>query len=154
MNQRILGTAFIFSLCVVINARADKPIDANRLDSQLDGVWVLKSMQRGGEKVEGDDIPERMRGTTRTIKGTQMILSRGGGARQLKLTVTVDTSSKPKQMDISVQRDGKARVLKCIYEIKDDILKIAENVVERPESFTTQRSASRTIVTIYARQSK
>lgn len=154
MIQRIFGIALIFSSCVVINAHADTPIEANRLDAQLDGVWILKSMQRGGVKVEGDDIPVRMRGTKRTINGNQMTLARGGGNRQYKCTITVDTSTKPKQMDVSVERNGEVRVLKCIYAIKDGILRIAENDTERPQTFTTDRSETRTMVSTYARQSK
>lgn len=151
MGQHVLGITFIFFLCVVVNARADKPQESNRHDPQLDGIWVLKSIETGGDKVEGDGMPERMQGTTRTIDGTQMILSRGGGTRQLKLTITVDTSRKPRQMDISSQRNGKTRVLKCIYELKNGVLRIAENASERPESFKTDRSA-RTMVTTYARK--
>ena len=119
MIQRVFGIASIFFLCVGFHAHAETPIESNRLDARLDGVWILKSMQRGGEKIEGDDIPVRMRGTKRTIKGTKMTLARGGDPRQLKCTITVDTSTKPKQMDVSVEREGKVRVLKCIYEIKD-----------------------------------
>ncbi|WP_261344895.1 TIGR03067 domain-containing protein [Novipirellula artificiosorum] len=136
----------------MLNAHADTPIEAHRLDARLDGVWILNSMQRGGEKVEGDDLPVRMRGTTRTIKGNQMILARGGAPRQLKCTITVDTSTKPHQMDISVEKDGKVQVLKCIYEIKEDQLRIAENVTGRPETFTPDPSATRTLVTTYVRQ--
>lgn len=153
MRLHILGIVFIFSLCVVINARADEPQESNRHDSQLDGVWVLKSIETGGNIVEGDGMPERMRGTTRTIDGTQMILSRGGGTRQLKLTIAVDTSGKPKQMDISAVRNGETRVLKCIYEIKNGTLRIAEDATERPESFKSDRS-TRTMVTTYTRKNE
>lgn len=154
MIQRAFRIASIFSLCVVICAHADSPIEANRRDAQLDGVWILKSMQRGGEKLEGDGIPVRMRGTKRTIKGNQMTLARGGDPRQLKCTITVDVSANSNQMDISVERDGKVRVLKCIYEIKEGNLTIAENDMERPETFATDRSTPRTMVTTYARQSE
>ena len=154
MIQRVFGIASIFFLCVGFHAHAETPIESNRLDARLDGVWILKSMQRGGEKIEGDDIPVRMRGTKRTIKGTKMTLARGGDPRQLKCTITLDTSTKPKQMDVSVERKGKVRVLKCIYEIKDGILRIAENDMDRPDTFTTDRSAPRTMVTTYTKQSK
>ena len=152
MKLPILGIVSVFTLCVAINARADTPQDSNRHDPKLDGVWVLKSIERGGTAVEGDSMPERMRGTTRTINGTEMILSRGGGTRQLKLAIAVDTSGKRKQMDISAVRDGNTRVLKCIYEIKGDVLRIAENATERPESFESAKSTTRTMVTTHVRK--
>ncbi|QEG42746.1 TIGR03067 domain-containing protein [Roseimaritima ulvae] len=153
MRLDVLGIVLIFSLCVAVNARADKPQQSNRHDSQLDGVWVLKSIETGGSIVDGDGMPERMLGTTRTIDGTQMILSRGGGTRQMTLTIAVDTSGKPKQMDISAERNGKTRVVKCIYEIKKGTLRLAENATERPESFKTDRS-TRTMVTTYTRKNE
>ena len=153
MRLHILGIALILSLGVAINARADEPRESNRHDSQLNGIWILKTIETGGNKVEGDGLPERMRGTTRTIDGTQMILSRGGGTRQLKLTIAVDTSRKPKQLDVTAQKNGKTRVQKCIYEIKNGTLRIAENPSERPESFKTDRS-TRTMVTTYARKNE
>lgn len=151
MSRQTFGIAVIFSLCVAVNASADKPGESNRHDLRLNGVWILQSIETGGRKIEGEDMPERMRGTTRTIDKTQMILSRGGGTRQQKLTLAVDTSAKPKQMDISAQSNGRTRVLKCIYEIKDDILRIAENTSDRPQSFKTDKS-TRTMVTTYARK--
>ncbi|QDV23841.1 hypothetical protein Q31a_21470 [Aureliella helgolandensis] len=153
LRLHILGIVCVFFLCVAFNARADTLQESNRHDSQLDGVWVLESIEKGGITVEGDGMPERMRGTTRTIDGAEMILSRGGGTRQLKLTISVDTSPKRKRMDISAVRDGQTRVLKCIYEIKDGTLRIAENATERPVSFHTAKS-TRTMVTTYVRKSE
>ena len=80
-----------------------------------------------------------------------MVLSRGGGTRQLNLSIVVDTSRKPKHLDITAERNGKSRVLKCIYEIKDGMLRIAENTAERPDSFKTDTS-TRTMVTTYTRK--
>ena len=154
MVQRVVGLIGVFMLCVAFDAHADTPIEANGLDARLDGVWVLQSMERGGKKIENDDMPERMRGTKRTVNGNQMTIARGGGTRQLKCTMTVDTSTSPQQMDLSMERNGEALVLRCIYEIKNGVLKIAENNQERPKTFTTDRSSTRTLVSSYARPSE
>ncbi|WP_419193946.1 TIGR03067 domain-containing protein [Novipirellula herctigrandis] len=151
--MRTLFVGVVFSLSVFVNAWADQPQESKRQDPQLDGVWLLKSIEKSGEKVEGDGLPERMRGTTRTIAGAEMVLSRGGGTRQLNLSIVVDTSRKPKHLDITAERNGKSRVLKCVYEIKDGMLRIAENATERPDSFKTDTS-TRTMVTTYTRKSK
>ncbi|MGB7346322.1 MAG: TIGR03067 domain-containing protein [Pirellulaceae bacterium] len=153
MRLLIFGIVSVLFLCVAIDARADTPRESNRHDSQLDGIWVLKSIETGGITVEGDGMPDRMQGTTRTIEGGDMILSRGGGTRQMMLAIVVDTSAKPRQMDILAKRDGKTRVLKCIYEIKNDTLRIAENAMERPVTFKTDTS-NRTMVTTYLRETQ
>ncbi|XZE52534.1 TIGR03067 domain-containing protein [Planctomycetaceae bacterium SH139] len=149
--MRTLFLGVLLSLSV--NAWADQPPETERQDSQLNGVWVLKSIERRGEKVEGDGLPERMRGTTRTIAGAEMVLSRGGGTRELRLSIDVNTSRKPKHMDITAERNGKTQVLECVYEIKDGMLRIAENTTERPDSFKTD-STTRTMVTTYTRKGK
>ena len=150
MNRAILAVV-TFPLAMV--TLAEKPTTPDGLDKQLDGVWVLSSMERKGVKIEGDELPQRMRGSSRTFKGTKMILSRGGGTRQLRLDIKVDVTSNPKTMDVSSTKGGETKVMKCIYEIKDGKLRLAESDSERPKSFKTDPT-KRTLVTTYKRKQK
>lgn len=154
MHRKILLAISLAALVVgpAFLAHADPPA-ANQKDSKpsrLDGVWVIQSMEQIGMKLEGEDLPVRMRGMKRIFDQQQMTVKRL--AREYKCTFTVDNEKTPNHMDVILEGEGKTpRTLKCIYEIKDDTLRLAESSRERPTSFETDRTTRRVIVYTFTR---
>ena len=155
MNRRIvLAVLSAFSLVSAFVAHADPPAanqDPEEKPSLLDGAWVVQSMEQVGMKLEGEELPVPMRGMTRIFDKQRMTVKRFD--REYNCTFTVDNDKTPKHMDVQLRSEGKApRTLKCIYEIKEDTLRLAESGQERPTSFETDRTMRRIIVYTFTRQ--
>lgn len=155
MNRRIVLTVSLaFSLVPAFLAYADPPAANQGQDAKpplLDGVWVVTSMEQVGMKLEGEKLPVPMRGMTRIFDKQRMTVKRL--AREYECTFTVDNDKTPKHMDVTLESEGKTpRTLKCIYEIKEDTLRLAESRQERPTSFATDRTRRRIIVYTFTRQ--
>lgn len=157
MNRRIvLPVLLALSLGPAFVAHADPPVanqDQDAKPSLLDGVWVVKSMEQVGMKLEGEKLPVPMRGMKRVFDKQRMTIKRLN--REYKCTFTVDNDKTPKHMDLVLESEGRApRTLKCIYEIKEDTLRLAESQQERPTSFETDRTMRRITVYTFTRQVK
>ena len=153
MNARFLPILLVaFTLCnPAVHADQAKPKDGEEQQLQrLNGVWVLEAVEQVGMKLKGDQLPVRLRGMTRTIDDKRMTVKSSG--REYQCTFTLDASAKPKRIDIALKTGGRGpRTLKGIYQIKDDILQIAEDADKRPNSFKTERG-SRSIVYTFRRR--
>src|SRR3954465_4519637 len=89
----------------------------------LQGKWVVESFVYNGSPVE------TMQGATREIKEDKYSLTPTAG-EAINGTIKVDSSKKPKQIDLDVN----GRTLKGIYEIEGEMLKLCYrlNGDERP----------------------
>lgn len=157
MNRQIvIAVSLSFSLGLGSIAKADEPTATPDQDVKtplLNGTWVVQAMEQVGMKLEGDKLPEPMRGLKRVFDKQQMIVKRLD--REYKCTFTVDDSKTPKHMDVTVKSEGRApRTMKCIYEIKQDTLRLAESKLDRPTSFKTDPTMRRVIVYTLKRQKK
>jgi len=155
MNRRILAAVlFAFSLGPGLVTHADPPIAKQDQEAKrplLDGVWVVQSMEQVGMKLEGEELPDSMRGMKRIFDKQRMTVKRRD--REFKCTFTVDDDESPKHMDVTLEsKDKTRRTLKCIYEIKEDTLRLAESRGDRPTSFETDRTTRRIIVYTFTRQ--
>ena len=104
---------------------------------ELQGVWVLESMEMDGMKREGDALPPRFQGMKQSIKGDRMTVLRTDG-KKYECVLTVQRETEPKQIDVvSTDDKGMSRTLKWIYKVADGKLVIAEGKTTRPTSFKT-----------------
>lgn len=157
MNRRIASNVlFAFSLCVPLFAYADSPSskeDRKAKPPTLEGAWVIHSMEQVGRVLEGDKLPATMRDMKRVFEKERLTIKNRD--REYTCTFTVKNNTTPKHMDVTIASDGrKPRTLKCIYEIKDGKLRLAESRDERPESFKTDRTMRRIIVYTFSREKK
>ena len=140
------GLATPESLLAATAARLQAEIDLVRerggddLLQELQGVWILESMEMSGIKREGDELPVRFRDMRQSIKGDHMTVSRIDN-KMYECVLTVKGETEPKQLDIvSTDDQGESRTAKWIYKIADGKLIIAEGIngtKTRPTSFET-----------------
>ena len=137
------GLATPESLLAATAARLQAEIDLVRerggddLLQDLQGVWILESMEMAGIKREGDELPERFREMQQSIKGDRMTVTRIDN-KKYECVLTVNGETDPKQLDVlSTDDRGKSRTAKWIYKIADGKLIIAEGKQTRPTSFET-----------------
>ncbi len=137
------GLATPESLLSATAARLQAEIDLVRegdgdvLLQELQGVWILESMEMAGIQREGDELPERFREMQQSIKGDRMTVTRIDN-KKYECVLTVNGETEPKQLDVlSTDDQGKSRTAKWIYKIADGKLIIAEGKTTRPTSFET-----------------
>jgi uncharacterized protein (TIGR03067 family) len=118
---------------------ADKPKkdDAKKELNKLQGTWTIVAVE-----VNGAQMPEDERknvGIKMILKGDKYTID--GGERTHKGTFKVQPDKKPKAMDCHPSEgELKDKVIKAIYELKGDKLKICYDISckTRPEEFTTK----------------
>jgi uncharacterized protein (TIGR03067 family) len=91
--------------------------DATKDQERLQGTWAVKSMRVGGKEV---DPP--VKETKLTIEGNNW--TQTGGKRTERGTYKLDPSKMPKHIDITKKGDKGSPVLRGIYSLKGDTLKI------------------------------
>lgn len=132
----IAGTLALGILCMSL-ASAQEKQDKHVMLDKLQGSWILDSMEIGGEKRQGEELPARFQGMKQTIKDDKMIVSRVDGM-QFECRIVVRGEAEPYELDIIQEdREGKKKTLKCIFKIVDQAFVLAEGKDERPTSFET-----------------
>jgi uncharacterized protein (TIGR03067 family) len=129
--------------------------DLNDLISTLDGDWIAVAEESDGKEMKSSDVKKMDK--TLKIDGKEFVLSWSG--RSLKGTLETKPGDDPATIDMSgVLPTGKSVVLKGIYELKDDTLRICYTIqivnldeVERPTEFKTKQGMRHICVT-YQRQ--
>jgi uncharacterized protein (TIGR03067 family) len=114
----------LLSLMGLIQARA---ADADQ--DKLQGKWTVESFEYNGTPVE------RMKDATREIKDGKYTLTPKVGD-VIEGTVKIDPDKKPKTIDLDVN----GRILKGIYELDGDALKMCYILTdgERPTEFASK----------------
>ena len=107
--------------------------DAKKDQEKLQGTWVVKSMLEGGK-----EVPPPVKDTKLTFAGDKW--TQTGGPVKEEGTYRLDSTKKPKQIDVVVKRSGKDDlVLRGIYALESDSLKIGLSAQgpkgPRPTSF-------------------
>ena len=148
---RVVGRVSIIVLtaCAVF-ADEDSPKDAaDGPLKELQGVWVLESIEIAGMKRTGDDLPLRFRGMRQVIEGDRMTVARVDG-RSFECKIAVKEVEGVKQLDIElIPAQGESKTMKCIYKIEGGKLVVAEARTDRPKTFKTA-PGSKTKISTFA----
>jgi uncharacterized protein (TIGR03067 family) len=131
------------ALCVVVLLAADKKEEKD----ELEGTWVPQSTIRDGEK--GEDPPE----------GAKVIFKNGTATffvndkTQATIEYKADPSQKPKAIDITpTTGPEKGTVIKAIYEVDGDTLRIcgptAEKANNRPTKLASEKGSGFNLMTL------
>jgi uncharacterized protein (TIGR03067 family) len=118
-------------LVIPLVIAADESKDADSALKQIEGEWQLVSATRDGKA-----MPENMVKATRcTVKGDKFSITRDGTAVE-EGTLKVDTSKKPKQIDMKI---GDATAL-GIFELDKDSFKLCYGRPgkDRPAEFSAK----------------
>lgn len=126
-------TLFLFILLLAL--AADGLSQTGKQDrDRLQGVWTMAALE-----VDGKLVPENKLGTVLTIKGNKYITRVKD--REFVTTFTVDPSKRPPAIDMTfIEGDNKDKVLKGIYALDGDTLKICRGLraeMDRPTQFGT-----------------
>lgn len=110
----------------------------------INGTWLPSAAELGGE-----NFPDEVRKTMKLVmddgKYTLMV-----GKSPDKGTVKVDSSKKPKEMDITgTEGPNKGKTIPAIYEMTDDTLRICYDLSgkARPSEFKTAKDTKLFLVT-------
>lgn len=135
--------AFVLMAVIAAPALADNKAELK----SLAGKWQVSDAEIDGKKV------------TETFKDLVLSIENGNytvkiGTMEDKGTITVDSSKKPKSMDVSgtegVNRD---KTFPCIYELKDDTLTVCYGLdfKTRPTDLKTAEKSNRMLI-VYKRK--
>jgi uncharacterized protein (TIGR03067 family) len=94
---------------------------------QLQGDWVVVSMERGGTKLE--NTKDR-----KLVVNADKWTAPGGG----EFTFKIDATKSPKQLDLMLEKNGKESTWQGIYKIEGDTLTFCRSFAaggERPTEF-------------------
>jgi uncharacterized protein (TIGR03067 family) len=134
MTRRTLTTAAALLLCLpAAMLHAD---DAVKGDKDLDGDWEIKSVLHGGK-----EPPAAAPKPSATINGDAIRLKFGD--KTVTAKIKVDPTKTPKAMDITFEEGPhKGDVIKAIYEVKDDELRICHREAgqDRPTEFASNEA--------------
>ena len=137
------------SLCVILFLILSLPSlsrgdDAKDDAKSIDGTWLPSVAELGGEK-----FPDEVRKTMKLVmddgKYTVTV-----GKNPDKGTVKLDSSKKPKEMDIvGTEGPNKGKTILAIYEKTDDTLRICYDLSgkARPTEFKTTKGTQQFLVT-------
>jgi uncharacterized protein (TIGR03067 family) len=140
MTPRVL--VGVMTACLL--AAAAPKEDATRADlDKMQGDWQCVSYTVDGMRLPEDDAQALFR----TVKGDRYTISRfektiGTG------TIKLDASKDPRQIDArSPLPGGKTRLLRGIYEVRGDTLKLCFGAAdkERPKGFTSTPGSGNTL---------
>ena len=136
----LFGMGFLVLVQPANDEKAKKDLDA------MQGTWVMHALEINGKDVP----PQQTQDTNLTIRKDDYKTT-VKGKDQRGLRIKLDPSKDPKAMDmIQTQPDGSEKVIKGIYTIEKDLLKICRGLTseqERPNQFATWPGTSYFVVT-------
>ncbi|MCI0703040.1 MAG: TIGR03067 domain-containing protein [Planctomycetia bacterium] len=110
----------------------------------FEGVWLLEDAILAAR-----DHKEDFKGMKLTITGDKYVIDFGDNSD--KGTLKIDSSKKPKQIDITTRKDGpfKGRTLPGIYEFKGDLVVLCLNSEkpDRPTKFEAPEKSPMMLLT-------
>lgn len=135
--------AFVLFVLLAPAALADNKTELK----SLAGKWQVSDAEIDGKKV------------TDTFKDVVLTIENGNytvklGAMEDKGTVGVDSSKKPKSMDVTgTEGVNRGKTFPCIYELKDDTLTICYGLdfATRPAELKTSEKSNRLLI-VYKRK--
>jgi uncharacterized protein (TIGR03067 family) len=140
----LLITGLFGGISTAVSAEAEER-------QKLRGTWsFVKSFDEASPKKES-------RGTVQIVfNGDAISFVSETTNRNAQGTYTVNTSTNPKTMDISLDNSGKKRITQAIYELDDDTLKLCHYLgpkasKERPKEFVADKQ---TVVGLLKREKK
>jgi uncharacterized protein (TIGR03067 family) len=139
MLRLLVALAVVLSLTSAVRSDDAKDIEA------MQGTWLPATAELGGQK-----MPDEVRKSIRLVlKGDRYTVTVGTEGND-RGTVKVNSSAKPKTMDIT-GNDGpnKGKTFLCIYELTGDTLKVCYDLSgkARPADFSTKPGTQLYLVT-------
>ena len=131
-----MQAAFLLLPFAVVLMTADGATDANNDGKNLQGTWHLAWT----ETVDAAGNPAKGRvegGLTLVIDGDQWRYSQGNRKWPVRTAKRASTRE-PKALDLVEEREGQRIVVKYIYDLEGDILKLCRPLVDdgnRPQRF-------------------
>jgi uncharacterized protein (TIGR03067 family) len=106
----------------------------------LEGTWVVVSATREGKE------PEGVRGNKVVFSGNSVTVHTKNG----ELKATFKTDPKKKTIDITVAEQGQKEVMKGVYKINGDELKVCHSRPGqgRPKDFTAEKGSGNTLIVL------
>lgn len=119
----------LFSLFVLaLSAHAGEKGDAKEDLKKLQGTWKVVALEVDGKAVPKEKSPKEV-----VIEGKRLT---GLGP---EMTLTLDPAKKPKWVDLTFKRDGKAYPVRAVYEVSGDELKLCIPLAEKGKLFENKR---------------
>jgi len=136
----------LLSMLSLIFLMAAKPADLAKKDlDKLQGEWTMSALEVEGKQVP----PEKIEGTTLTIKGDKYIVTVKD--KKHEVTITLDPSKEPKSIDMSFPDGPNApKVGRGIYKLEGDtfiLCRAQATEGERPTEFGTMPNSGCFMVT-------
>jgi uncharacterized protein (TIGR03067 family) len=145
-------TLLLFLAAGLLIAADDKKDDAAKKDvEKLQGEWVMESHEINGEKL-GED---RIKDYKRTVKEDHFTVV-VGDKTVVEGTFVLDTSKKPKTLDITLESgDQKGEKMLGIYELDGDTYKVCIGApgIDSPTEFVSKPDSNHGL-TIWKRVKK
>ncbi len=119
------------------------PAPEKKDDETIQGTWKVVSMDRGGEKAPED----RIKGVTFVI--TDGLITIKDPKREEKANFKLDPTKNPRTIDITPEK-GKEEMVRGIYELKGDSLKICFNNPggARPAEFASKAGTEQVLIVL------
>jgi uncharacterized protein (TIGR03067 family) len=138
MNLKILACMSCALLAAGVGGQEPGKTD----EDKIQGTWSFVSLEKGGIDVNDDFVKEAKVTIT---PGKIKIMAQG---KEMQVDYKLDPSKKPKHMDITANEGGKEQLLKGIYALDGDDLKVcfAAPGEKRPTEFKTQGGSSEQLV--------
>ncbi len=129
--------SYLTLVCIVVIGVAGS-LRADDKKSKIEGTWKVESAKK-----EGEDF-ERPVGDMVTFSGDQMTVKKKNGDEEKGITVKLDTSPSPSQIDFSISRNGEAVTVHGVFEVKADTLRLCMAMPgsDRPESLESGSDSS------------
>ncbi|HWA99718.1 MAG TPA: TIGR03067 domain-containing protein [Pirellulales bacterium] len=121
------------AICAVVARAAD---EAQTDVDRLQGAWEIKTLKVNGQDIDLELVREKLiRDLLLTFQFSNLVLEVGEGAEKLEAPYTLDTSTDPKRMDITLN-EGKMRA--GIYRFDGEKLELCfgpDDSPQRPKTF-------------------
>ncbi|HYT88062.1 MAG TPA: TIGR03067 domain-containing protein [Gemmataceae bacterium] len=146
--RRVVLAMLVIALLVTVSAPSSAGEKAGKKDEELiQGTWSVVSGEKEGQKAPEEELKDVR--LTFAAGGKLMVKAKN---KDMEGTYKLDSAKKPKEIDVTVDEGGKELVLKGIYLLTKDSLKIclAHPPTERPTEFATQAGVQ-TMLIIFRR---